>query len=134
MKLYENMHRKLMALIPDFSAIQEHAKLKADGFMDLNVDVLNRTASYTDVALSHYYKHPSGDMIADPDMEIRVWHYGAVEALASQDCFGYNSVYDERDGRAVVYPAVKKSLNTFLDIWLTNLLDQGHILTEKDAP
>ncbi len=58
MKLYENMYRKLMQLIPDLPEIQEHAKLKAEGFMDLNVDILHRTASYTDVALSHYYKHP----------------------------------------------------------------------------
>ena len=93
MKLYENMHRKLMRIIPNLTDIRESAKLKAEGYMDLNVDVLNRTATYTDIALSHYYRHPTGDMVADPDMEIRVWHYGAIEALAFQDFFGYKRVY-----------------------------------------
>jgi hypothetical protein len=134
MKLYENMHRKLMRIIPNLADIKESAKLKAKGYMDLNVDVLNRTATYTDIALSHYYKHSSGDMIADPDMEVRVWHYGAIEALAYQDCFGYKRVYDNDGDRVLVYPTIKKSLNSFLNTWLSNLIEQGHALVEKDAP
>lgn len=132
MKLYENMHRKLLRLIPNLAEIQEHAKLVAGGYMDLNVDILHKTAKYTDVALSHYYKHPCGDMIADPDMAIRVWNHGAVEALSYQDTFGYRRVYDDAEDGTVVYPVVKKSLNSFLNTWLSNLIEQGHTLTEKD--
>lgn len=132
--IYTAMHRKLMRLIPELPQIAEHAKLVAEGYMDLNVDILRRTATYTDLALSHYYKHPSGDMIADPDMEVRVWHFGAVEALTIQDMAGYLRVYGEVDGRKVVYPVVKKSLNAFLNTWLGNLIEQGHRLEEKDAP
>jgi len=132
--IYTAMHRKLMRLIPELPQIAEHAKLVAEGYMDLNVDILHRTVSYTDLALSHYYKHPSGDMIADPDMEIRVWAHGAVEALAFQDCFGYKRVYEQDGERTLVYPAVKQSLNSFLNTWLSNLLEQGHCLIEKDAP
>ncbi|GMW05877.1 MAG: DUF1249 domain-containing protein [Gammaproteobacteria bacterium] len=132
--IYTVMHRKLIRLIPELPQIAEHAKLVAEGYMDLNVDILRRTEAYTDLALSHYYKHPSGDMIADPDMEIRVWNYGAVEALAFQDIGGYRRVYDDVDGRAVVYPVVKKSLNSFLNLWLGNLIEQGHRMVERDAP
>lgn len=134
MNLYENMHRKLLRLIPDLPAIREHAKLKAEGYMDLNVDILRKSDQYTDIALSHYYRHPSGDMIADPDMEIRVWNHGCIEALAYQDAFGYRRVYEDANDGTVVNPVIKKSLNSFLDTWLSNLLDQGHVLIEQDAP
>jgi uncharacterized protein YqiB (DUF1249 family) len=73
-------------------------------------------------------------MIADPDMEIRVWHYGAIEALAFQDFFGYKRVYKTDGERTLVYPTIKKSLNGFLNTWLSNIIEQGHTLVEQDAP
>ncbi|MCL4781013.1 MAG: DUF1249 domain-containing protein [Gammaproteobacteria bacterium] len=132
--IYTAMHRKLLRLIPNLADIREHAKLKANGYMDLNVDILYKTEKYTRIALSHYYKHPSGDMIADPDMEVRIWNYGAVEALSYQDAFGYRRVYEDAEDGTVVYPVVKKSLNSFLNTWLSNLIEQGHTVVEKDAP
>jgi uncharacterized protein YqiB (DUF1249 family) len=47
---------------------------------------------------------------------------------------GYNRVYGEVDGRKVVYPVSKRALNSFLNTWLGNLIEQGHRLVEKDAP
>lgn len=132
--IYSTMYRKLMRLLPELGQITESAKLKAEGFMDLNVDILRRESTFTDIALSHYYRHPSGDMIPDPDMELRVWNYGAVEALAIQDMAGYTRVYHDRDDRIVVDPVAKKSLNAFLNTWLSNLIEQGHALVEQDAP
>lgn len=41
--------------------------------MDLNCDVLEVGQDYRRIALSHYWKHDSGDMIPDPDMEIAVF-------------------------------------------------------------
>ncbi|MBK9131256.1 MAG: DUF1249 domain-containing protein [Gammaproteobacteria bacterium] len=131
--IYESMHRKLMRLLPGLPDIAEHATLKAEGFMDLNVDILNRTDTYTDLALSHYYRHPSGDMIADPDMEIRVWNHGAVEALSFQDSFGYRVVYHDDGNRRLVDPRAKRDLNAFLNTWLSNLLAQGHRIVQKDG-
>jgi len=40
--------------------------------LDLNLDILQRQPDRILIALSHYWKHGSGDMIADPDMEIAV--------------------------------------------------------------
>jgi hypothetical protein len=58
--------------------MQMAAKLTAPGFMNLNV-VLSRHHKKMVIALSHYYKHPSGDMIADPDITIAV--YTAAESV-----------------------------------------------------
>ena len=112
----------------DLNAIPEAKKSQVSGFMDLNLDRLSRDGNVTVIALSHYYKHPSGDMIPDPDMQIRIMTDEKVaEALSYQDSYMYRTVYDE-NGR-VVSPAIKQELNDFLDIWLSNCLEQGHRLS-----
>ena len=105
--------------------------LKADGYMDLNVDILERTNECVLIALSHYYKHDSGDMIADPDMEVKLYpSRGMAEAMTYQDGFGYRQVYHDPDldtGKfRKVDPRAKKELNSFLNQWISNLLQQGH--------
>ena len=93
--------------------------------MDLNLDVLRRGPTKTIIALSHYYKHPSGDMIADPDMVLAVYSDKAMaEALSYQDSFGYQEVYSQ--GGAMVDVRAKRELNQFLMQWLSNLIVQGH--------
>ncbi len=123
--IYENNYKKLLHLIPDLgTASFADRKLKADGFMDLNIDMLYKKGDRTVIALSHYFKFPSGDMIADPDMEIAVYpERKMVEALSYQDAFGYRRVYPEP---GMVDPRAKKELNSFLGQWLSNLKSQGH--------
>lgn len=70
MDIYHRNYRKLLQLIPTLNQIQSAEKLTAPGYMDLNLDILNRHHKKTAIALSHYYKHHSGDMMPDPDMTI----------------------------------------------------------------
>ena len=124
--IHETIYNKLTKLIPDLetSRFTKARKLKAPGFMDLNIDVLERSGQHLILALSHYYKHPSGDMIPDPDMEVRInLEHKTAEALSLQDLFGYRMVYPE-PGKVDL--RAKKELNQFLSQWLTNLNQQGH--------
>ena len=136
--IYETIYKRLYRLVPHLDEIEvgNAVTLKASGFMDLHVDVLSKGETphagitFTRIALSHYYRHPSGDMIADPDMEIKVYHdskqrAGMAEALTYQDSFGYQEVYPDENH---VRPRLKKDLNSFLSQWLKNLLQQGHRL------
>ena len=130
--IYETIYRKLYRLIPNLDEyeIGDAAKFRASGFMDLNLDILSKDKETARIALSHYYKHPSGDMIADPDMEIRVIHaMEMAEALTYQDSFGYREVYPTPD---TIDVRAKKELNTFLNRWLPNLLQQGHKLSDDE--
>ncbi|WP_279338173.1 DUF1249 domain-containing protein [Solimicrobium silvestre] len=84
------------------------------------------------MALSHYYKHPSGDMIADPDMVIAVYPEAEmVEVMTYQDCFGFRKVYS--DDMSLVSPSTKKELNSFLSQWLTNIKNQGHQIGKNES-
>lgn len=135
MQPYSSIYRKLMQVIPDLiKHIQEgkhHGKSEKDpkgGLMNLNYDFIgkDKKGNYI-IALSHYFEQ-NGDMVADPDMQIRILpELEAAEAMTFQDQFKYQEVYpDKGDGKEYVYPKLKKDLNQFLNQWLTNIINQGH--------
>lgn len=139
--IYERNYEKLKRLIPDLDDLTyaDARKSKSSGYMDLNLDVLDistktvkgvgaedQTFKSIKIALSHYYKDSSGEMVADPDMEIEVWPSRKMaQALTYQDTYGFKMVYPE-PGK--VYPKLQKELNTFLGTWLTNCINQHHSL------
>ena len=140
---YSSIYKKLLKVIPNLpehiKAGIMHGKSKKDpegGLMDLNYDFLSHDKHGNPIfALSHYYKQ-GGDMIADPDMQIRLMpDMEMAEALTFQDHFGFQQVYPEKDGKIYVNLKLKKSLNQFLNQWLTNIIHQGHridLVQEKD--
>ena len=75
MSTQKEIYKRLIRVIPNLYSIKESGKSEAPGFMDFNLDILQRNGVVLRIAISHYYKHPSGDMIADPDMEIMVNRY-----------------------------------------------------------
>src|SRR5579864_9172377 len=131
-------HRNFTALkrlIPDLGLLQVGTarKSKSRGFMDLNLDVLERNETNPKdrqlrIALAHNYVQ-FGDLMKDPDMELAVYLDRAmVEALHfEQDGAGglYEQVYPE-PGK--VNLGAKASQNAFLATWLRNLRAQHHSL------
>ena len=115
---------KLMDIIPGMATRDAAGRSRRTGYMDLGLDVIHRAPDRLVIALSHYYLHPSGDMIPDPDMEIEVFlKHERAQALTYQDAFGYQSV-DNVEGRRDKH--CQRDLNKFLSRWLTNLIVQGH--------
>ena len=124
MNTQKEIYKRLARVIPNLYCTKESSKSEASGFMDFHLDILQRRGDVLRIAISHYYKHPSGDMIADPDMEIMINRKTeTVEALTYQDIYGYQEVYAE-DGSC--NQSLKHSLNEFLLMWLNNLYEQGH--------
>lgn len=117
---------ELDTIKPDGSLnFQDYLKLKSAGYMDLNIDHLSHkdNEGQTVIAMAHNFEQ-NGDLMADPDMEIRIIpKMRMVEALTYQlDSMGvYQRVY-LNDGR--FYPELKKELNEFLNTWLKNLIEQ----------
>lgn len=130
--LHHQIYNKLIQLAPDLQSLDTGDAMKSigtGGLMDLNLDVLEKEKEHTIIALSHYYRHESGDMIPDPDMEIRIFTTLKIaEAMTYQDIFRYDEVYENNQ---CVDPQLKKSLNDFLHSWLNNCLEQKHKLERK---
>lgn len=131
---FSSIYKKLMQVIPDLiTQIEQgkyHGKSQKDpdgGYMDLNYNYVgkDKKGNYL-IALSHYFKQ-NGDIIADPDMQIRIYpDMPIAEAMTYQDQFGYQQVYPVKDGKEYVNPRLKRELNKFLNQWLTNIIRQGH--------
>ena len=129
--MYELNYTRLKTLIGQpFSDLRSGRsyRLRAPGFMDLVIEVLPPDPETGSVVLSlaHYFEQ-NGDLCQDPEMTVRVFSHGMVEALTFQQAIPpvYSEVYPE-PGK--VATRVKRQLNTFLNQWLRNLLAQGHRL------
>ena len=126
----KRIFQKLLRIAPNLMDIKEYAKSKSSGYMDLSCDILESGRDYRRIALSHYWEHPSGDLIPDPDMEVSVFFdWELAEATSYQDVFTYENAYPV-DGEPPDL-VVHNRLNAFLEQWLQNLADQGHNLAPK---
>ena len=126
--LYNRLYNKLDAIL-NLEELLKHnieynIKLKSEGYMDLSVEILEKTPEYVRISLTHYGEQ-NGDLMADPDMEVKIYpKQQLAESLTFQN--DYLGVYQ------VVYPesnkvnlTLKKELNQFLSQWLSNLKSQG---------
>ena len=126
--IYERIYDKLekLGILYIIKNGNEHIKFKSEGFMDLNIDKLSNDK----IAIAHNYIQ-NGDVMADPDMEIRIFPNSRIaEALTyQQDSLGiFTVVYPEPDK---VNLKAKKELNDFLNIWLGNIIKQGFKQVEE---
>lgn len=116
--VYETIFDKLEKLGILNIKVGEDVHLKSSGFMDLVAERLEKDK----YSLTHYFEQ-AGDLVPDPDMEVRVLTEQRIaEALSYQDQFGYRCVYPE-PGKVDI--KAKKDLNAYLNKWLTNLINQG---------
>lgn len=122
--IYTAIYSQLIRLVPHLFTLNggDAQTSKVSGYMDLHLDILDKTDEVMVIALSHYYTQ-NGDKVADPDMEIKVYRHGLAEALTYQDSYCYREVYPEA---GKVNPSAQKALNRFLKQWLTNCINQGH--------
>jgi len=125
MDRYEKNYRRIDRLTGGLEAFLNgpgYLKLRASGFMDLVIERIGEN----EISLAHYYEQ-NGDLVADPEMTVRVLPEGFAEALSfSMPGMGiYQEVYFERDGKKYMRPRLKQDQNAFLDKWLMNLKHQG---------
>ena len=144
--IYQKIYDKLIKLLPDLT---DHLKQQTpygksslgwpeSALMDLNYNYLFSEGGNHIISLAHNYLQ-NGDLIADPDMEIRInptEH--TAEALTFQDLYSFKRVYKQEDGKMQVNSKLKIDLNKFLNTWLSNALKQGHKIQfeqeEEESP
>lgn len=132
---YSDIYEKLRKIIPN---LEEHiaegrqngkSELHTPGMMDLCFDYLCEDGKGNlIIALAHNFEM-NGDLVPDPDMEIRVMpDIKMAEAMSFQNQYIYQEVYETREGKEFVRLKLKEDLNAFLDQWLSNCIAQGHCI------
>lgn len=114
----------------------DNFKLKSDGYMDFNIDVLYRHEEGDLVAALSHYHEQDGDMMADPDMQILIdQKNGNIQAATfQQDGWGggYREVFHNFPETKLINMKEKEGQNKFLKMWLKNIKDQGHKFQEPE--
>jgi uncharacterized protein YqiB (DUF1249 family) len=128
--IYAKIYEKLQKIgILDENGIMQASYLKfhSPGLMDLSVDRLTNNT----ISLAHNGIQ-NGDLMCDPDVEVRINREGRMaEGLTFQN--DYLGIYQEVYPEPGKYrPKLKKDLNEFLNDWLTNMIEAGYVLVEKE--
>ena len=86
------------------------------------MDLIIERLGHDTVSIAHYYEQ-NGDLVADPEITARInFDNSTAEALTFQNFMGFRAVYPEGKN---INLKLKKTLNSFLNYWLTNLKEQG---------
>lgn len=122
------IYRKLMRIAPGLADIKICARSEVDGHMTLRCEILETGRDFRRIALGHYWAHPDGHMIPDPDAELAVFlDWELAEAMSYQDAFTYTDAYPVMGEPPD--PTAHGHINSVLETWLETLSEQGHLLT-----
>lgn len=126
--------QKLLAVAPNVGDVQRYAKSTVPGFMDLHLEILERSSGYRRIALSHFYRRPSGELAPGPSMTVAVFFdWLQAEALTYRDADRYEQSYPVEGEPPDL--AVHTHLNIVLERWLDLLAEEGHlVLLDSETP
>ena len=125
--LYQFNYRRMEKIFGKNWHTLEHVVLKSGAYMDLHFEKIGENT----FAMAHYFEQ-NGDLVCDPDMEIRAYpEKQMVEALTLQNQFGYSMVYPDPENPHMINIRVRNELNSFLGMWLRNIISQGFRLTPQ---
>jgi uncharacterized protein YqiB (DUF1249 family) len=128
MTLYESNYIRLRALAGDVRGYSGRRVSLVDGDCDLHLQVIEH-GPYTSVLALTYLFDDAGAPLADPDLEVRVYHDARV-AEASH-CGRWRS----HPGLEAIRSSVSRALgerwlrNMLLNKWLDYCIDRGHRFT-----
>lgn len=123
----KRIYEKLMRISPRLADINSDAKSEVDGYMALRCEILETGRDFRRIALGHYWTHPHGRLIPDPDMELAVFlDWELAEAMTFQDAFTYTDAYPVM-GEPPDF-TIHGDINSVLETWLETLAQQGHLL------
>jgi hypothetical protein len=122
MELYETNYRLLYQLVPDPGQLPAEAVSRVPGSPDLHLKVEERSRFTTTLAMTHYFEEDGLGQVANPDVQIRIYHDARqVEILACRPR-GFRALGEGEGGQV----DCRWDSNVFLEKWLRYSLRQGH--------
>lgn len=124
--LYESNYLRLLRLVPEIHLMEGTTVSRVAGALDLYLTVLDRFKYTSTIALTYQFRE-NGEVIAEPDAQIRIYHDArAVEILSH---VRRRRTSPPRRWRPGHMPELdrKWALNRFLYKWLGFCQRQGHL-------
>lgn len=132
MTLYESNYIRLRSLAGDVRATQGRHLSHVPGDCDLNLEVLEHSPYTSFLRLTYWFDEPGG-RVADPDLEIRVYHDARL--VEATHC----GRWVRHPGLEAIRSSVGASLgerwlkNMLLNKWLDYCLERGHRFSAATA-
>ncbi len=133
MTLYESNYIRLRELVRDPHAIAGEQVSRVATDCDLHLAVIERSR-YTSVLRLTYLFEDAGAVIAEPDLELRVYHDARL--VEASRC----ARWQRHAGLASLQSSLSRSLgerwrrNMLLNKWLDYCADRGHRFAQAAAP
>jgi uncharacterized protein YqiB (DUF1249 family) len=130
MSLYESNYLRLQRLIPELNRLDGYYRSRVAGDCDLHVEILERSRYTITLSLSYFF-YENGTRVADPDMKIRVYLDGQLA-----ETMGFCGEHRHTELRRLcrMHRAeldMRWRRNIVLNKWLEYLMDQGHLVLER---
>jgi uncharacterized protein YqiB (DUF1249 family) len=126
MGLYESNYVRLGWLLGDLDKMGGYYRSRLANNLTLHVSVLD-VQRYTTTFKMTYWFEVDGERIADPDMDVRIYHDARlVEAMGCRDHGRRHEIlrkFDRRHGSELEQRWMR---NTMLNKWLEYCVDLGH--------
>ena len=122
----------MLNLIPELERLDGCYRSRVAGDCDLHLEILQRERYTLTMSMTYYFSNET-EIVADPDMLVRVYFDGQLaEAMSlGKD---HRHVQFRRLFRAHGNELGRRwTRNLILNKWLEYLLDQGHLILEQLA-
>jgi len=132
MAVYESNFLRLLNLIPELERLDGCYRSRVAGDCDLHLEFLHRERYTLTMSMTYYFSNET-EIVADPDMLLRIYFDGQLaEAMSlGKD---HRHVEFRRLFRAHGNELGRRwTRNIILNKWLEYLLDQGHLILEQLA-
>lgn len=132
MDLYEKNYALLCRLIPDQDKIPIKTESRVDGSPTLYLHIEERCKYTTMLSITYYFKGSEGNKIADPDLQVRIYHDARQAEAMSCNKTGLLTGKTEQTTIKELGDIARSMIenkwenNLFLEKWLKYTLAQGH--------
>ena len=133
MTLYESNYIKLHNLATAFAWADETVVSSVRDDNDLHATLVRREPYTTTLKLTYWFREPHGDVVADPDLILRVYHDARlVEAVSGRERHCHHKLRELAVSSGAELDR-RWRVNMMLNKWLDYLFDVGHRLDRTAA-
>ena len=132
MTLYESNYIRLRGLMGDVRAMAGRIVSSAPSDCDLHLEIVEHSPYTSVLRLTYVFDEPAGP-VADPDLEVRVYHDARLaEASRCARWVRHPGLESIRSGLSVAL-GERWLRNMLLNKWLDYCVDRGHRFAEAPA-
>jgi uncharacterized protein len=125
MSLYESNYIRLSWLVPNLSTVQGTLVSNVQNDCPLHLGVLERTRYTTSLSLTYLFKDANG-MIADPDLQIRVYHDARLAEVQACARWHRHAAMESIRSQLARDLGDRWLRNVMLNKWLDYCVERGH--------